>query len=287
MSNLYDGVRNSQLFKKFMIDDMLFVEYTCEPGELRTRIWSHSNYFTYVTNGKMTLKTMGREYPLLAGHSYFVKKGSCLIQQFLEEEFCDLIIFVPDDFIRSVIDKHGLRIPPPGQSSSELVIPLQLDDVLTNYYHSLFTYFPKLKPPSKALLKIKFEELIVSLLTDGHNPELAGYLSELCATTKISIPDIMERNFCFNLELKDFARLCARSLSAFRREFIAHYQQPPGKWLRERRLDYSRLLLQSTDKSINDIIFETGFRNRSHFIRIFKEQYGLPPHRYRQQFNQT
>ena len=287
MSNFYDGIRNSQLFKKFVIDDMLFVEYSCEPGELRAKIWSHSNYFTYVTQGKLTLKTMDREFDLEAGHSYFVKKGSCLIHKIVPEEFCDLIIFVPDDFIRSVIDKHQLRLPAPNYNPSDLVIPLHLDNVLRSYYQSLFSYLTQPKPPSRQLLKIKFEELIVSLLTGGKNPELAHSLANLHAATKVSIPDIMELNFCYNLGLKDFARLCARSLSTFRRDFIAHYGKPPGQWLRERRLDYSRSLLEKTERSIDDVLADAGFRNRSHFIRIFKDRYGIPPHRFRQQTRQS
>lgn len=267
-----------------MIDEMLFVEYTCEPGALRTEIWSHSNYFTYVVSGKMILKTRDKDYVLRAGQSYFVKKGGCLIHQFMEETFCDLIIFVPDDFIRGVINRHEIGLPQLHPNpSSDLVIPLNLDDVLTNYYHSLFTFFPKLKPPSKALLKIKFEELIVSLLTRGNNAQLVHYLSNLYHTSKVSITEIMEQNFCRHLSINEFARLSARSLSTFRRDFKVAYGIPPGQWLKERRLDLGRWLLANTDKNMDDILFETGFQNRSHFLRTFKERFGITPSRYRQE----
>jgi hypothetical protein len=56
MSNLYDFLKKSTSFKKIEIDELLFVEYTCDPGGPRAEIWSHTNYFTYVVFGKMTLK---------------------------------------------------------------------------------------------------------------------------------------------------------------------------------------------------------------------------------------
>ena len=87
MSNLYDALDQSIAFNKFKIDDLLFVEYTCDPGGPKAEIWSHTNYFTYVVSGKMTLKTPDRAYEIKAGESYFIKKGAFIIPQFFEEVF--------------------------------------------------------------------------------------------------------------------------------------------------------------------------------------------------------
>ena len=50
---------------------------------------------------------------------------------------------------------------------------------------------------------------------------------------------------------------------------------PPGKWLLKRRLEHAKYLLELTDKNINEVTFETGFENASHFIKIFKKTYGI------------
>ncbi|MCB0689907.1 MAG: hypothetical protein KDC53_25380, partial [Saprospiraceae bacterium] len=158
MSNLFDALGQSTAFNKFKVDDLLFVEYTCEPGGPRAEIWSHNNYFTYVVSGKMTLKTADAKYLIKAGESYFVKKGAFIIPQFFEELFCDMIIFISDAFIREVIHKHQIAFPRMQHEDTRSVIPLHLDETLIQYYQSLFSYFKGSKPPSEILLKLKFEE---------------------------------------------------------------------------------------------------------------------------------
>ena len=93
----------------------------------------------------------------------------------------------------------------------------------------------------------------------------------------------MEANFFSNLSLDEFARLCARSLSAFKREFKNIFQTTPGKWLQEKRHEYSRYLLEISAFSIDEICEVSGFENRSHFIRVFKGKYGLTPGKFNMQ----
>jgi transcriptional regulator GlxA family with amidase domain len=93
----------------------------------------------------------------------------------------------------------------------------------------------------------------------------------------------MEANFPYNLELEDFAKLCNRSLSSFMRDFKSKYRTTPGKWLLEKRLDYARKLLATTNKTLTDVIYECGFENQTHFNRVFKEKYGIPPLQFKKQ----
>jgi AraC-like DNA-binding protein len=46
-----------------------------------------------------------------------------------------------------------------------------------------------------------------------------------------SVVEIMEVNFRFNLSLDEYARLCHRSLSSFKRHFQTAFHETPGKWL--------------------------------------------------------
>jgi AraC-like DNA-binding protein len=133
------------------------------------------------------------------------------------------------------------------------------------------------QPPTPVLLKLKLEELIVQIVSGNHHELLKCYFSELCADAKPSIRQIMDANFFSNLPLNEFARLCARSLSGFKREFMSLYHTTPGKWLMEKRLAYSRYLMETTNMHIDEVCIECGFENRSHFIRIFKNKFGLTP----------
>ena len=281
MINIEDFIGNSSLFKKFKVDELLFVEIICpvEEDEPAERLWWHDNFFTYAIAGEMAIKTIKGDYIIKAGDCGFVKKGSIIeARHILQEDFCELRVFVPDDFIKTVFQKH--RIPldvPPAHQPTDSIIPLSTDDVLDAYFNSLLTYFRQPTPPPATLLKLKFEELLVNILSNNAHRTLKCFLGELCALTKPSVKEIMEANFFSNLSLDEFARLCTRSLSSFKQEFNAIFQTTPGKWLQQKRLEYSRYLLETTDCSIDDICEMSGFENRSHFNRSFKNTYGITP----------
>ena len=281
MINIEDFIGNSILFKKFEIDDLLFAEIVCpiEEDESTERLWWHDNFFTYAFSGEMELKTLQGEYRVKAGDYGFVKKGSIVgYRHIIQGDFCELRVFVSDDFIKMVFQKY--RVPLVTSASHEktdIIIPLTKDAVMDVYFHSLLTYFHQPSPPPDILLKLKFEELLVNILSNNVHQTLKCFLGELCTSAKPSIKEIMEANFFSNLSLNEFARLCARSLSAFKQEFNDIFQTTPGRWLQQKRLEYSRYLLETTDCSIDEICVTSGFENRSHFIRVFKSKYGITP----------
>ncbi len=282
MLNFYDYIANEKFLKQFKVNDLLFTIYDCLVEETRFGMWTHHNYFAYVISGKKIWKTSEREYLVGQGDAIFVKKSGHIAHQIFEDKFCVLLVFVPDDFIRQVSHNSQLKAENTGPDGNiDSVIPLQMDEVLAGCFQSMLTYFTQSGPPPKSLLEIKFKELLINILSGTHNPPLNGYFRKLCSHTKISIREIMQANFMYNMSLEEFARLCGRSLSTFKRDFIKTYGTSPGKWLTENRLKYSKYLLENTEEDIGGIAFESGFENKSHFIRIFKEKYGIPPLHYR------
>ena len=160
------------------------------------------------------------------------------------------------------------------------------DVVLTTYFQSMLSYFSSEKRPSDILLQHKLKELLLNILLNGKNPELASYFRSLAGSTVPSLRGIMDANFCYNLSIDDFARLCGRSLSSFKRDFKAAYQTTPGKWLLCKRLEYAAVLLRNPTLQITQVAFESGFEDLSHFSRSFKQQFGVSPseHRKRSDF---
>ena len=195
----------------------------------KSNIWWHNNFFAHVLTGETVLKTPRGEYVLRPGDSAFAKKGSIITHNNIQENFCELLVFVPDNFIKSVAQKYKVPLSAePVSDYADTVIRLTSDEVLLTYFQSLLTHFIQTTPPASALLKLKFEELLLNILSNNSQQQLHGYFSELCKTAKPSLREIMELNFFSNLTLHEFARLCARSLSAFKREFTQIYNATPG-----------------------------------------------------------
>ena len=282
MENMQDFIESSPFVKKIMVDELLFTEFKCPLDEKSSSVWWHNNFFAHILTGETVLKTPRQEYTLKAGDSVFAKKGSVISYNLVHEDFCELLIFVPDDFIKAVVKKYNVSISSTSfPKEVDTIIPLVPDDLLTAYFHSLLTHFRLSLPPAEPLLKLKFEELLLTiLLGDNHGP-VKNYFSELCRSAKTSIKEIMEANFFSNLSMEEFAKLCGRSLSGFKQDFKNIYHTTPGKWLQEKRLEYSRYLLKTTGNSLDEICIGSGFENLSHFIRVFKNRYGLTPGKFK------
>jgi AraC-like DNA-binding protein len=270
------------MFKKFQVEDLLFVEYHCLIDELRTGFWTPCNYVIYILTGKKSWKTADVACTGNPGDAIFLKKGAYVADKFLEEEFCSLIIFLPDAFIRSVMLQHNLRNQGgTHHHAQKSMLRLNVDPILESYFMSVFSYFPHQTPPPTELLRVKFEEFVIHILSTINNPELSGYFEHIRSSERVSVREIMEENFTHNMKLEEYARLCGRSLSTFRRDFQKTYHTTPSSWLLNKRLEFAKVLLETTDGSVADLSFESGFENTSHFIRAFKSKFGTTPLKYR------
>ena len=281
--SLLDFVHNNSLFKQFKVDDLLLVEYKCVVDETKLKIWSERNYFIYVLSGKKIWHTIHSKYEVFSGQAIFVKKGANIVHQFFDNNFCSLIFFMPDNFISDVIKNCDtpLSYLKKKRRQSDSIIPLQPNPILNLYFQSVFAFFGNKASPPQPLLKLKFKELILIIISSGGNELLSAYLLSLCDKNKTSMREIMERNFIYNMKLEEFASLSGRSLTSFKRDFRATFKTTPGKWLAQKKLEHARHLLETTDKNINELTFESGFENPSHFIKVFKQAFKATPHRYR------
>ena len=283
MNNVYDFVTNSNLFKKFEVNDLLFVEYKCLFPQNRVAYWTSSNYFIYVLGGRKRYVSGKNEYLFKPGEGVFIKRGVYVAERFDDEDFCALVIFVPDNFIESVTRKYaGLHSGKQQPIAGDSIIRLNMDEAFSSYFQSVLSYFPKAVSPPTELLVIKFEELIVNILTSPDNDELSAHLLSIRKNDKVCIRETMEKYFMHPLSLNDYARLCARSLSSFKADFFDTFKTSPGKWLMTKRLEHARLLIETTVAPVSEVATNAGFKNTSHFVRIFKETYGRPPLQYRQ-----
>ncbi len=117
----------------------------------------------------------------------------------------------------------------------------------------------------------------------GVRPNRAEFQSKVKKgpSARTELVMVMHDNYLYNLKVEEFAALCGRSLSAFKRDFKATFDTTPSKWIKSKRLEHAKSLLLESDLNINQICYDSGFINTSHFIKAFKEKYQLPPHQYK------
>ena len=137
MNNVYDFVSNSNLFKKFEVNDLLFVEYKCLFPENKVAYWTSSNYFIYVLGGRKRYVSGNNEYVFEVGDGLFIKRGVYVAERFDKEDFCALVIFVPDNFIESVTRKYaGLHPARQQPVQGDSIIRMNMDEAFSTYFRS-------------------------------------------------------------------------------------------------------------------------------------------------------
>jgi len=240
-------------------------------------LWSHHNYIVYVVKGRKIWHTPNGSYDLQEGSFVFVRKGACIIEQFFDKEFCFFLFFLTDEFICDVLKQKTLPNDH-ARHKYNPVMALNNNTAVQLFYQSMMAHFDEVAEPDQLLLDLKFRELILIVGSNGANTEVLSFFYSLLHTPQqLSIQMVMEDNFCFNLKQEDFAKLCSRSVSAFKRDFQRIYKMAPGKWLMEKRLQYAMHLLTNNNKSVAEASFESGFENSSHFSRAFRLRFGYPP----------
>lgn len=271
-------------FRQLAVDDQLISEYNCPLETPRQVVLATQSYFVYVLEGKKIWHLPQASFEMTPGKCIFVRKGVHIVEQFFDQPFCFVIFFVSDAFIADTVRDVAATIPVPQMAGDAFPIEsIYADDALHGFFHSVVPYFLQHTAPNKKLLELKFRELILNVVQHPDNARITRhFLSLLHLSPSDRMHQIMEDNFYHNLRLDEYARLCGKSLSAFKRDFELYFKTTPGRWLLSRRLQHAHLLVHTTDMTMSEIAFESGFENVSHFSRAFKEQYGHAPTRLRQ-----
>jgi AraC-like DNA-binding protein len=94
-----------------------------------------------------------------------------------------------------------------------------------------------------------------------------------------------EEEFIFkSYTVEQMAARCNISESAFKHHFFEHYHKTPYQWLRMQRLSLAAQTLVEEDLSIKQISNKYQFSKESHFIKCFKQQFGLTPKNFRKEY---
>lgn len=129
--------------------------------------------------------------------------------------------------------------------------------------------------------RIKLNELVY-LILDGADNCLKSKILANADAVNGQFAMVVYNNVFKDISLESLAQMTNRSLTSFKKEFKRQFSVPPHKWFIAQRLDRSKILLLSTNKTISEVGMECAFSNISHFIKLFKQRFHDTPAVFRQ-----
>lgn len=92
-----------------------------------------------------------------------------------------------------------------------------------------------------------------------------------------NILNYINNNLQLPITVVELAEICNYSPDHFSRLFKQVYKSNPNKFIQEKRIERSQLLLLTTNDSLNEIAEKVGLNNSSYFSRLFKKHTGKTP----------
>ena len=180
---------------------------------------------------------------------------------------------VPTRLLQQIRSKYSPKDAKRDQVSL-YKLPSNRPDIVS-LFESMTPYFNSKIQPTDELLQLKMVEGVYVLLNTDKN--LYASIFDFTDPWKIDILEFMERNYMNDISMEEIANYTGRSLSTFKRDFKKCSALSPREWLIQRRLEAAHGLIRKGGRKVSEICFEVGFKNLSHFSKIYKIAYGVPP----------
>jgi AraC-like DNA-binding protein len=256
--------------------DLFVYDFKMTHNVVKSKVNLSKNMFSFLQVGKKQVHFAGTSVAVNKAQSLLLKKGNWLWTELLDVEaiyYCKLFFFSEKKLI-DFLSKYTKDVKPYKEDVPYFVI--ENDAYIAAFISSLSSNTFKNHSYSDALLVLKFEEIMLYLLNKYGN-KFEYYLHSLISKEVSPFKNVVESNVHSNLKLAEIAFLCNMSLSTFKRQFTNEYNEPPGKWLQDKRLQKAKELLQTGNLKASDIYLSIGYNNLSNFSVAFKNKFGVSP----------
>lgn len=139
-----------------------------------------------------------------------------------------------------------------------------------NYEHAEFSFYTNLV----------IQSLIGELLV--HLPQKSWDLKNIDQRA-LHVMHYVDSNLDKSLDNIALSRMAQMAPNSFARLFARETGMSPQRFVKQKRIDKACILLHHSNLSIDAIAIQTGFADRYHFSRIFKQIKGTSPARYKKE----
>lgn len=260
----------------FDTKDLFFYDFRMTDDVVKSKVQLDVHMFSFLQVGIKHVHFADSFVKVDKTQSLLIKKGNCLWTELvdLEDIYCCKLFFFSDEYILDFLKKHTNK-----QIVKQAPMPywiIENDSYIMTFVDALDAVKVQNKVLRQKLYAVKLEELLLYLL-DKYGGSFETYLLSLVSNEHSKIKTVVEKNIYSGLKLEEIAFLCNMSLSTFKRSFEELYHSSPGKWLKDQRLEYAKVLLERKEKKASEIYLDIGYNNLSNFSAAFKKKFGVSP----------
>jgi AraC-like DNA-binding protein len=125
------------------------------------------------------------------------------------------------------------------------------------------------------------EILSLYFSTKKPNTESCPFLNDQETVRKIKhAKEYLLKNLESPPSLKELAKFAGLNEYQLKVGFKEIYGNTVYGYLLDHKLDHSRALLDSNKFQVNEVAYEIGYTNPSHFIAAFRKKFGITPKKY-------
>lgn len=234
----------------------------------------------YCYSGELEIVENGRKTILRPGDCAFLRRDNRLWMHKRVrpgQPYRSFVLKFSRKFLREFYQTLNRREIPAGATrnkASLVKFPADRLDV-RSLFESVIPYFDAEVKPSEEILKLKMIEGVYAILNTDES--LYASLFDFVEPWKIDIVEFLDQNYMNDLSMEDIAYYTGRSLATFKRDFKKVSELSPQKWLIRRRLEAAHRMISSGTKRVTEACFDVGFKNLSHFSKVYKDFYGVAP----------
>jgi AraC-like DNA-binding protein len=246
----------------------------------RSKVVLEQYVISFLLEGHKELNFADATIQIDNSKALIVTLGNCLLTEkdSGSHNYRSILLFFSQEKLTELLLKKGLLSD--QTRKHQTIYPyfsFEQDEFIKVFIHSLSLHSSLGKNLSKKLLEIKFEE-IFTYLADIYGEQFLSFLQfSLKQDRDLSFQNTIEVNKYANLSVDELAFLCNMSVSTFKRRFVKIFKDTPGNWLKQKRLEKARTLLQTGKATPSEIFSSSGYKNLSHFSTAFKNRFGKSP----------
>lgn len=232
-------------------------------------------YLVWLTAGRGMLQSGGKNIPIASGDVFFLFPNTVHSYQTDPNDLIEMFwIGFSGGSAKSLMNATGLTPGCPVCAASgkqsvkhslELLTQIQEEDSVGSYMDAcgkLLSVLGKLLPQDTALYRSAIHKLQSPIATIAHN-YINTHYSEAISVSELS-------------------KQLGVSRTTLTKLFRAELGQSPGEYIQYVRMKHAVTLLSETQLSIHQIAGRVGFADSLYFSKVFSQNYGVPPSRFRE-----